>query len=279
MHYKRKVLCTGDPMLDLYLTDREELKSFNGGALNVYQNFLALTEYHYDKINPIFAYPNSGQFLKGDIYNCYTIFRDYRYPGIDFRLSSTKEKDIFYESGNVQAEIIFHEPEVLIIGDYNKGTVNNDSFDPDQKLPNVKYAIVDSRYRSLDLNWLSSSETKIWHATKDEYDSDWASNFDFVFWTNASQPVKVLRNNKLIGTVSVPETKVVNSCGCGDTFTATIAAYISLYDYSSDQDMIEYAKSAVEVCQDVLTKPFTATTTKRINEKCILQTSKRQFMS
>ena len=281
MHCKQRILCTGDPILDIYKTKDGELHALNGGALNIYQNLLALIEEHYNKnTHAMFAYPNSGKFVKGDIYNCYTILRHHSHPGVEFRLSDDTGKDLFYESGNIQQEIREYKPEVLILGDYNKGTLNNASFDDFQDpLPEIEYIIVDSRYRTLDLNWLNTGKTLFWHATATEYDPEWGENFDYIFWTDGPNPIKILKNNKLIGTIQVPDTQVVDSCGCGDTFTASIAACLAIFGETSDEAILKYANFAVDACQDVLSKPYTATTSKRINEECILQTLKKPFMS
>tara|TARA_B100000029_G_scaffold244036_1_gene241240 strand:+ start:83 stop:928 length:846 start_codon:yes stop_codon:yes gene_type:complete len=281
MQHFQRILCTGDPILDIYKTEKGELKPFNGGALNIYQNILALIEYHFNKTAyAMFAYPNSGDFLKGDIYNCYTILRHHSYPGVEFRLSDNSNKDLFYEPGTIQKEICEFKPQIMVLGDYNKGTLNASSYDDStHPLPDIDYTIVDSRYKTLDLNWLSTSKTSLWHATNKEYDPEWGENFDYIFWTDGPNPVKVLKDNKLIGTITVPSTQVVDSCGCGDTFTATIAACLAIFKECSDEAILKYAEFAVEVCQDVLTKPFTATTSKRINKECTLQTLKKLFTS
>ena len=261
-----KMLCTGDPILDIYIDEEGHMRTFKGGALNVYSNILALLEEHWfsgGSDNLKFAWPNDGDVVTGDIFTQYTILRTPLHPeGIP--LTSKYEKNIFYECSGIAESIIDFQPNILVLADYDKGTLTMSS---ELVLPEIDVAIADSRYRSLHQYWLSSSKLKLWHATADEYDQDWANNFDYTFWTNGAEPVKILRDGNIIATLPVPqETNVVDTCGSGDTFTATVAAFIYANDPKqlSDEKLIEYAAHAIEVCQDVVKQPYTSTTKKRI---------------
>ena len=268
---EHKLLCTGDPILDVYIDNKNNMNTFKGGALNVYHNLLALLEEYWSSGSAnsfLFAYPNDGDTTPGDIFTHYTIVRTpSEKEGV--HLVSNYEKDIFYEPSGIAELIVEFKPTILLLADYNKGALTATY---DIQLPEIPVAIIDSKYRSLDLHWISTCKYKIWHATGSEYDEDWAENFDIVFWTNGSHPVRVIKNKKIIKTLDVPSgTEVVNTCGSGDTFTATIAACIYAYNNLSDESLIDYAKFAIEVCQDVVSMPYTSTTNKRIKKECTLQ--------
>lgn len=272
---QNKLLCLGDPILDIYIGNDGSVRHFNGGALNIYQNILALLE---DEIfckklysNFEFGYPGQNDFVKTDIANCYTICRTPLHPS-GIALADQKDKDCFYTPCGLQELTREYNPNVLVLGDYNKGTLNYYYDDVDIVLPEIEYVVVDSRYRSLDLKWLNNCKTKIWHATNSEYDENWQSNFDYVFWTNGPEEVKVLTKGNIIATLPVPlDTKVVETCGSGDAFTATIAACLFKYKNAEPESLIDYARLAIDVCQDVVSRPYTATTNKRIGQQCSLQ--------
>lgn len=279
MEHNNKLLCTGDPILDIYIGKDGSMRHFNGGALNIYQNALALLEHYCLDLrmfpnNLQYAYPSDGDFIKGDIFNCYTICRTPLHPdGVP--LATEETKDVFYSPCGVAETIQEFKPDILVLGDYDKGTLNTTNWldDNDIELPDIKYGVVDSRYRSLDLRWISTCRYKFWHATGEEYNEKWAKNFDIVFWTNGPEDVRILKHGKLIATLPVPtDTEVMNTCGSGDTFTATIAACLYAYDNISANSLTEYAKYAIDVCQDIVSQPYTSTTNKRIREECLSQT-------
>lgn len=268
-----KILCTGDPILDLYIGEDKVMRQFNGGALNIYQNILALLEEQVMKkgnsYKITFGYPNDGDVVRGDIYSCYTICRTPLHQG-GIPLASELDKDIFYTPCGIAELIKEFKPNIVVFGDYNKGSLNDFI---DETLPSIDYAVVDSRYKSLDLRWIETCKYKIWHATGDEYDKNWAENFDLVYWTNGPEPVKILQEGKLIAELEVPrDTVLVNTCGSGDTFTATIAASLHVNQNSTKEALIKYGEFAIQVCQDVVSRPYTSTTNKRIRTECLLLT-------
>lgn len=258
-----KILFTGDPILDVYIDSYNTMHTYKGGALNIYQNTLALLEESLSKecANFKFAYPNDGDCTVGDIFNFYTIVRTPRHVN-GVPLISENEKTIFYEPSGIAETINEFRPNIVVYGDYNKGALS--SF-YDLTLPKIDISIVDSRYKSIHPSWLSTSKLKMWHATGDEYDKEWAQQFDIVFWTDGPEDVRVIKENDLVATLSVPtDTKVIDSCGSGDTFTATIAACLYAYKNTSTESIIDYAEYAIQVCQSVVSKPHTATTDMRI---------------
>ncbi|MBM08039.1 MAG: hypothetical protein CMF69_00445 [Magnetovibrio sp.] len=266
------LLCTGDPILDIYIDGDGSMRHFNGGALNIYQNIVALLLETDLCMKIEYAYPSDGDFIKGDVFNCYTICRTPLHEeGI--ALASDDTKEIFYTPCGIPELVAEYKPDILVLGDYNKGVLNTIKWLDDDEFHGAECAIVDSRYRSLDMRWINKCKLKIWHATDKEYDKEWAKNFDYVYWTAGPKPVVVLKGEKPIATIEVPsETKIVNTCGSGDTFTASIAACIFAYKDVSEQALISYAKFAIGVCQDVVSQPYTSTTKKRINIECTLQT-------
>ena len=150
----------------------------------------------------------------------------------------------------------------LIISDYNKGTVN---LLTRNVLPVFEFAVVDSKYRSLDMSWLRTSKIKIWHCTGSEYDDAWAENFNYTINTDGADDVTIICNETAQAfELSVPDTKVVDTIGAGDTFTAAVGAWLSyvmnqgLTDDITFDDVCDATRFAIWCCQDVITKKYTA---------------------
>jgi hypothetical protein len=160
----------------------------------------------------------------------------------------------------------------LIISDYNKGTVNRPPVTP---LSVLQFVVVDSKYRSLHLDWLSSAKTKIWHCTGKEYDDTWGDNFDYVIHTDGPNNVVVL-NDKLqqAEEIPVPDTKAVDTVGAGDTLTAAVGIWLAYIveknievDYTiTFQDIVDATSFAIWCCQDVITKKHTAECTRTLQQ-------------
>ena len=162
----------------------------------------------------------------------------------------------------------------LVISDYNKGTVNRLT---KRDLPVFEFAVVDSKYKSLHMSWLRTSKVKIWHATGSEYNQEWAENFDYVIWTNGPHTVNVSgglndKGYRIHKHVPVPDTKVVDTIGAGDTFTAAIGVWLSYVkeDISTDDitfdDVCNATRFAIWCCQDVITKKYTAVCTRTLKQ-------------
>ena len=162
----------------------------------------------------------------------------------------------------------------LIISDYNKGTVNRLT---KRDLPVFEFAVVDSKYRSLNMSWLRTSKVKIWHCTGGEYNREWAENFDYVIWTNGPHEVNVSgglngKGYRIHKHVPVPNTKVVDTIGAGDTFTAAVGVwlthakhFIPTDDITFD-DICDATRFAIWCCQDVITKKYTAVCTRTLKQ-------------
>jgi sugar/nucleoside kinase (ribokinase family) len=114
----------------------------------------------------------------------------------------------------------------IVISDYNKGTVNR--WAPECAL-SADWLIVDSRYRSVHPTWLECAPFKIWRCTGDEYDAEWAKQFDLIVHTDASKSVCVCRSDgTIMRDFPVPQIAPIDTCGAGDTFTAALASYLLL---------------------------------------------------
>jgi bifunctional ADP-heptose synthase (sugar kinase/adenylyltransferase) len=162
-------------------------------------------------------------------------------------------------------------PHAAIVSDYNKGVVNRPpagSFIGQTIERPWKFILVDSRYRTFDFDIASCAETRIWHATGDEYDEDWAQNFDWVLWTNGPEDVKIIEvRGTGLKTVQVPDTKVVDTTGAGDTFTAAVGVYLIHRDGIVDIDSLtEATKFGVACAQTVITEKYTTTSKLTLEE-------------
>lgn len=151
----------------------------------------------------------------------------------------------------------------LVISDYNKGTVNK--WAP-ESAPSADWLIVDSRYRSIHPSWLELAPIKIWRCTGDEYDAEWAKQFDLIVHTDASKSVCLCKSEgTIIRDFPVPQISPVDTCGAGDTFTAALAAQLLLAPSSKgEQALIEALPFCIEAAQDVCMQPYTAITSKRL---------------
>lgn len=279
------LFCTGDPILDLYAFGESVDGSFKttklvrsyGGALNVWKNVQSIL----GKDSVVFANPLKSNLpvLLKDTINLYTLTRyiDVNTQELLLEASTTPThaKESFYSS-RTKDQSLFLEDKVdriidlgnigLIISEYNKGAFNKYSKQRADYYPEFDFCIVDSRYRTIDLSLITTSKVKIWHATNTEYDAEFAKNFHYIFHTNASNPVRILTgagevlwegHDKLL----VPDTKVVNTCGAGDTFTAAVASYLVEQQKISEKALLDAAAFAIRCCQEVITTRCTTQTT------------------
>lgn len=162
----------------------------------------------------------------------------------------------------------------IIISDYNKGTVNNWKVQPYI----ADWILVDSRYRSVHSNWLQMAKTKIWRCTGDEYDAEWAKQFDYIVHTDGGRKISICNGEGIIlKDFAVPQIEPIDTCGAGDTFTAMLGAQLlfrepaPIYWMSKEPIPPEFLMrvySAMPLCiqaaQDVCMKPRTAITDIRL---------------
>jgi hypothetical protein len=150
----------------------------------------------------------------------------------------------------------------LLLSEYNKGLLNkHNRIKPDGNIQ-FEFAVVDSRYRTLDIKWLKNIPLKIWHATGAELDMEWAQHFDFVFHTNGPQAVSLIGlHSDRMQTLQVPNTIVVDPIGAGDTFSAAVAVYLAahLSTLNSFETICNAGLFGIHVCQEVIVQKHTAT--------------------
>jgi len=170
---------------------------------------------------------------------------------------------------------------VIVLSDYDKGALNGALPVRFDRGIYCSVAIVDSRYRSINPEILKHiGGCKIWHATGDELDLEWAQamGFDYIVHTDGPNAVILYRSNfKFLPLgpyrdgydayfrLEVPDTKVVNSCGAGDTMVAAIASWYMMNSRNPNNDRLEEAvRFGISCCQEVIQTPFTAVTTNKI---------------
>lgn len=266
------VVCIGDPILDLYVQEDGQVELCRGGALNVFENLSSIL-YESIFLDPVTDTPVLS-LIKNIHYNTHLA---------DKATASKYSKIIFLPSGdNLKLSSKPYNYSVgsfeylnglklstVVLSDYNRGTLNSFSYSEGGHFQHVSFDadlfIVDSKYRTLNLDLLGSG-LKLWHATGNEYDYSWATNFDYVVKTDGPNPVEIIdpKSQKIIATIPVPQTDVVNTCGAGDTFVAAIAAYLHKRNYSSKNEFLSLLKEAAQFgimcCQDVITQPYTSVT-------------------
>lgn len=266
------VVCIGDPILDFYVQEDGLVEFYKGGALNVFENLSNILH------ESIFLDPVTNQPLLSLIKHTYysscfnnkDIVKNYSkiifLPGGDsLRISSEPYN---YSVGSFKY-LNGLKLSTVILSDYNRGTLNNFSYSEGGHFQHVSFDadlfIVDSKHRTLNLDLLGSG-LKLWHATGNEYDSNWATNFDYVVKTDGSDPVKIIdpKSRLIIATIPVPQTEVVDTRGAGDTFVAAVAAYLHRREYSNKDQFLSLLKEATQFgimcCQDVITQPYTSVT-------------------
>lgn len=275
-----RVTLAGDPLLDVYYDGElqpismqgnrqyrrlttDSITSIQGGSLNVLQNLKALVS------NSNIQVEDSMQGVKPIKLSR---VRSSAKGWIEFYNSATPNNA--YADVDLFKNISFctNKKEVLVLSDYNKGMLQKNPNYPSWYKPEL--IIADSRYKSLNLEFLKArpSATTIWHATGSEYDWEWAQNFDWIVWTNGPGQVwlgtAATYENDSTGWIAlqVPDTKVVDVTGAGDTFTAALAAYLCKYGSDINRKKLkEAAKFAIECCQEVIQQKYCAITTKRIS--------------
>jgi len=260
----------GDPIVDVFITGYRDSKKrfirtespryYNGGALNTYKNACFISN---QPTSVRTAWRDSVKYQSLVRLGSEIEFWDYS-DGLPY------SPDFFYAETNMMEDYakIRHRKNIgLIFSDYNKGSVNTHGFYSAALAARpTDFCIVDSRYRSLNLNLIENCKIKIWHATGDEFDLDWSKNFDYVIRTNGPGVVDC-------GTVgkddwqlyAPPKINVIDPIGAGDTFTAAVGVYFwNCLRHSQPLDIYTLRNAtefAIKCAQSTVTQKHTAIST------------------
>jgi len=293
MEHDRLLVIIGDPIKDVYVEEVElknrlvtqEIVSLPGGSLNVYSNaheasantgtlVLHAPEFPLGKRLTDYVM-NFEELSKASYSDIYTILRS-SHLGREITLSPYESRKNFYKAIQINSKQTISlrtkrinqfnmasMPKGLVLSDYNKGILNR-TFYRDYIGSYFDFCIIDSKYRSLNTLLFNDCKVKIWHATGNEYCPLFAKNFDWVIHTDGPNPVRLLQDNVTVKTFLVPDTQIINTCGAGDTFTATFASMllrIKIVNLQSISRSIEYA---IQSCQEVIKSKYTATVKTKI---------------
>jgi bifunctional ADP-heptose synthase (sugar kinase/adenylyltransferase) len=268
MEHNDLIIVCGDPIKDVYLKEcidsdgkvrTEEITICPGGALNVLENIASMIG-----VESLWYEPRE---IPQDLY---TIIRP-SLVGREIFLTKQSKKIKHYAEVNVDIDSAVKyfdkafDRTGLVLADYNKGMLNNSNPTCEDVEHEFDFCVVDSKYRSVNTNLFKTCKVKIWHATNKEYCSEFAKNFDWVFHTNAEQPILLKKDNQVVATLEVPQTKIKNTCGAGDTFTASVASFLLRKVKEINKETLrQAAQFAIDCCQEVIKEPYTAITTAKL---------------
>ena len=278
MEHDAEIIICGDPIKDIYVEEylaynqkvlTEKVVTCSGSALNVYENLKSILR------EDVVTLVGPTCYQRQDIYS---IIRS-SFVGRDIYLVPESERSSFYHNAPDPTHSINSSTEIrndgrpmgLVLSDYNRGLLNRQSYAEPITYP-FEFCVVDSKERTINIDLFKSSKLKIWHATGNEYCSEFAKNFDWVYHTNAEGPVLITSgdNDMSLHPIWVPDTKVINTCGAGDTFTAAIASYLTKINQErlTEEDLLQAGAFAIACCQEVITKPYTSITNHKLDETC-----------
>lgn len=274
----------GDPIIDIYnvghyktdgLIKRfvpEAVLSFHGGAANVAANAAVLLGLNMDQI---FQYSLNyrnlilSRYIDKTTKEQFEIYSDLNHP------SPIESPYNFYKPISLNN---YQNIKTLVLADYNKGTLNKRPVFYENLNQVIPLLIADSRYQTINEHWFDIGGMLIWRCTGNEYDKDWAKNFRLIVQTDGSDPIKVYSGSgQLLKIIEIPTIQAIDTVGAGDTFTATLAAYlhqVENLDYLNlYENVLKAIPCAVRASQEVCQQEYTAVTTyslydlkKEINE-------------
>jgi len=263
----KNLLIVGDPIEDIYATVKNgktlASATLAGGASNVFSNaksLLSNTEYS----NNIFFVPQilfTNQYLykilrindQKDIHLCITENKETYYSNLKHLIQ--RQLNLLIEKSSEESTVIF--------SDYNKGVLNTAC--PRYKgLKKIKTAIVDSKYNSLHSDFFTYAENYILRCTGKEYDPHFAKQFLYTVWTDGAKPVVLLdQKQNVLKVFEVPQIEPVDTCGAGDTFTATLASCIHKEGFTLS-NLEKAIKLSIESSLSTVIKKRTAITNIKI---------------
>lgn len=263
----KNIIIIGDPIEDIYtqIKNNKTLSSniIPGGASNVFENVKYILSNSFTS-DSIFFIPEllfTDKYLykilrlnnEKDIHLC--SFEDKQNYYSDLKYLVQRQLNLILEKSSTQSTIIF--------SDYNKGILNTAC--PKYKgLKKVENAIVDSKYNSLHPDFFNYANNYILRCTGKEYNFEFAKQFLYTVWTDGPKPVILLdADQNIIQTFDVPQIKPIDTCGAGDTFTATLAAYIHKNGLTL-HNIKEAIELSIESSLSVITKNKTAVTNIKI---------------
>lgn len=149
----------------------------------------------------------------------------------------------------------------LVISTRNLGFNTSDMSD----LPEINLLVVDDRYRHFGMNSEPSiglGKTTVLHCHGLEYETNYARKFDWVIHTNDNGYVNIVHGG-VTTSVALPEIEVVNRTGARETFTATLASYLTYNSFKSDDvdTMLDAVEIAINAAQQVCIVEMYDTTT------------------
>lgn len=263
----KTLLVAGDPILDVYITldannRTSQVREVYGGSANVYRNAEAcLIKYQEDILSEI-TVAREPEIPSESFYK---LLRIDKLPKSLISTIDLDQSSCFYRHYNssqvYENESSVHPDSVFIFSDYNKGFLNYPLKLKHSTTPKIKLAVVDSKYRTMNLEYLHNFETKIFRCTGSEYCPNFASNFDYTIWTDGPNPIKLLdKNQNVLQTFIVPKVEPVDTCGAGDTFTAAFSCYLLLTNLEI-QNIEKAILYAIDCSLEVIQIEGTAITT------------------
>lgn len=260
----RKFLIVGDPIEDIYATvqDGKTLDTITvpGGASNTYQNAKTIfnesnlfSDIHFVpelKFTDIYLYKILRLNNQSDIHLCTTSAKKDFYANAKYIVQ--RQLNLFLDKADYQSVILF--------SDYNKGTINR-PICKYKGIDKIFLAVVDSKYRSLDSTLFEYADNYIWRCTANEYNLEFAKKFDYTIWTDGPNSIKLLdKNQNLLQTFDVPQVEIVDTCGAGDTFTASLASYLFKNPFLELSNLEKAIHFSIACSINVIKKPRTAIT-------------------
>lgn len=264
----KNIIVTGDPIIDIYVSNVEgttvSYEERSGGALNVFDNVNSILKKELNK------YSTKSIFAPDLKYKSQPYYKILRLNDLkDIHLCKTSNKKDFYEHNFLSLrniEILLNQStkdSVIIFSDYNKGILN-------RPFSNLRYAsykidlgVVDSKHRSINLDYLKVVEKSILRCTGSEYCPKFAKNFTYTIWTDAEKPIKILDScQNILKEIEFEPMPAVDTCGAGDTFTAAVASYF--YKNGTNLTLSEITNAvdfAILCSQEVVQIPKTSITT------------------